>query len=478
MDVTSNGLKAALSGALVTALLLAPPAARAQTSDQTPEVSLGADARQSVGLTVYSGDLALVDEVRRVTLPVGRSRVALGDIGTGLRPETAILGGPDLRILERVFAFDLLTPQRLLEAAVGSKVRVVRTHPETGAEEVLEAELLAIAGGPVLRIGDRIETAEPGRIVFDQLPPGLRERPTLLAEIEAGRAGPHDLSLSYLTGGLTWRADYVARLDQSGTRLDLTGLVTIANNSDANFEDASLRLVAGVVNQAGPAPRPKVARMVAMESMAAADMPAQEAASDRYVYSYDRPVDLAKRETKQLTLLEAGGVAVARRYRFEELIAAHEGADEIGPVQAAIVLEVENTAAAGLGRPLPGGVVRVYEAAAGGALFSGEDTIPHTPEGETLKLTLGRAFDVTGTARTTAFERISNRSYESAQEIELANAKDEAVEVKVVGHMPPGWKMLSESLAHEAETANRIAWTVQVPAKGQAKFSYRVRVSR
>ncbi len=480
MDMTAKGLTAVLAAALTTALLLAPPPAWAQMGAQVPEVSLGGDARASVALTIYSGDLALVDEVRRVTLPAGRTRLALVDVGTALRPETLILGGEGLRVLERAFAFDLLTPRRLLEAAVGQKVRVARRHPQTGEGSFEEAELLAIADGPVLRIGDRIQTVTPGRIVFDRIPPGLRERPTLLVEIESARAGAREIALSYLTGGLSWQADYVARLDAGGSALDLTGFVTQINNSGAGFENAALRLVAGEVNQVTPAPRPRAMRMATMESTAAPamDMSAPEAASDRYLYRYDRRLDLADRETKQVTLFQARGVAAVRRYRFEDLVNVHEGAEEIGPVQAAIVLEVENSEAAGLGRPLPGGTVRVYEAATGGPLFTGEDRIGHTPEGEIVKLTLGRAFDVTGTARSTAFERISNRSFETAQEITLNNAKDQAVEVKVVGHLPPGWKMLSESLAHEGETANRIAWRVAVPAKGETKLNYRVRVSR
>jgi hypothetical protein len=448
---------------------------------QGTEQRVGRDARTAVTLTVYTQDLALIDEVRRVDLGTGRLRLVLEDVAKGLQPETVILQGGDLRVLERSFDFDLLTPQRLLEASVGQKVRVVRTHPQTGVETVLDAELLSIEGGPVLRIGDRIETAEPGRIVFDTLPEGVRERPSLLALVESARAAPRELSLRYLTGGLSWRADYVATLNPDGTRLDLTALIAVTNASGVGFEGASLRLVAGAVNRAAARPK-QLMRSAAVEAVAAAaprsDMPVQRAVSDRYLYSYDRPVDLADRETKLLTLFQAPGVAVTRRYRFTELVNAYRGVEELGPVQARIVLEVENTEAAGLGRPLPGGTLRVYEAAAGGPIFTGEDRIAHTAEGETLKVTLGRAFDVTGEARQTAFEPLSQRSYETAQEVVLRNAKDEAVEVRVIGTLSAGWKMLSETAPHKVETANRIAWTLQVPAKGETKLSYRVRVSQ
>ena len=465
--MTRHGLVLA---ALAVAVMCVPRYGAAQD-----EQRVGADARSAVTLTVYQQDLGLVSERRRVRLTQGRNRLALEDVPAALRPETVSLRGAGLRVAEQAFAFDLVTPQRLLEAALGKTVRVVKTHPRTGEETVVEARLLGLAQGPVLQIGERIETTPPGRIALDRLPEGLRPRPTLLALLDSDRAGEADLDLSYLTGGLSWQADYVAEVDAAGDRLDLTGLVTLSNNSGTGFTDAALRLVAGDVSREPAAPALGQARMMAEAAMAA---PAPQAVGDRYLYAFDRRVDLADRETKQVVLLEAGDVAVRREYRFEDLVDAQSGAEEFGPVGAAIVLKVENTADAGLGLPLPGGVVRVYEAAPGGRLFAGEDRIRHTPEGERIALTLGRAFDVTGEARRTVFERLSQRSYETAQEIVIRNVKDDPVEARVVGHMPQGWRLLSESAAHERETANRIAWTLAVPARGEATLTYRVRVSR
>jgi len=214
-----------------------------------------------------------------------------------------------------------------------------------------------------------------------------------------------------------------------------------------------------------------------MESAAALPAPAPQAASDRYLYRIDRPVSLADRETKQIVLLAAHSVAARKTYRFDSLVSAQPGADEIGPLNATVALEMANTAADGLGQPLPAGTVRIYEAAPGGRLFAGADTIRHTAEGEHIELALGTAFDVTGEAKRTAFERISNRSYETGQRIVLRNAKDDPVDVQVVGHMPPGWRLLEESTAHSEETANKIVWTVRVPGKGEASVSYRIRVN-
>ena len=458
----------ALPALTVAALMLAAGPAPAA------EQRVGEAARTRLDLTVYNQDLALIAEARRVALAQGENTLALEGVSTLLRPETVLLRGAGLRLLEQTFAFDLITPQRLLSASVGHDVRVIREHPQTGEETVVEARLLSVAEGPVLRIGDRIETGMPGRIVFDRLPDGVRERPTLLASVESTAAGDAEVQLSYLSGGLSWRADYVVELNQAEERLDLTGLVTLSNTSGTSFPDAALRLVAGDVNVARQVVLGADARVQGMMAAAeAAPLPAPQAAGDVYVYRIDRPVTLTDRETKQVVLLAAQDVAVRKIYRFE----AWAGNSDTDPRGASVILEIDNKTEGGLGTPLPAGVVRVYRAAPGGKIFAGEDTIRHTPAGERVRLTLGSAFEVTGAATQTAFERISDRSYESGQNITLRNAKAEPVEVQIVGNLPPGWRMLEESAAHTPETANRIVWTLRIPGNGGADLSYRIRVN-
>ena len=200
------------------ALALASAFAQTTTPSAPPaEQRSTLQDQQSVAVTIYNDDLALVKDTRRLMLVPGLQRIALRDVSARIRPETAQLrslthpGSFDL--LEQNFDFDLLTPAKLLEKYVGREVRVLRTHPTTGAETSEAAQVLAAGNGVVLRMGDRIETGVPGRIVFDSVPPNLRDRPTLVTELQTRRAGAQEVELSYLTGGLSWRADYVAELD-------------------------------------------------------------------------------------------------------------------------------------------------------------------------------------------------------------------------------------------------------------------------
>src|SRR5947208_3183324 len=253
--------------------------------------------QQSVAITIYNENLALVKDTRRVTLEAGPNRLALREVSGRMRPETAQLRSLSqpgaLTLIEQNFDFDLLTPAKLLEKYVGRTVRVVKTHPTTGVESLETATVLAANSGVVLKIGDRIETGLPGRIVYDGVPPNLRDRPTLVTELLSQRSGTQTVELSYLSGGLAWKADYVAELNSSDNALDLNGWVTLTNTSGPAYPNAKLQLVAGDINRVREEMKYAVKRA---NGMAAAEAPAsqmqQESLFEYHLYTLGRPTTI------------------------------------------------------------------------------------------------------------------------------------------------------------------------------------------
>lgn len=446
------------------------------------ERDVGADAREALTLTVYQNGIALVHDLRRLDLAAGENRLAIGDVSESLRPETLSLSSEagGLGLVEQSYERATLTHQALLEAAVGGPILLIRENPETGEETVAEATLLSLASGPVLRVGDRIEISPPGRIAFERLPEGLRAETALLVTLDSETEQEAAVGFSYLSGGLGWQADYVAELDEASGTMDLTGYVTLTNGSGSDYENAGLRLVAGEVNVESAAPQPRMEMLQAsgMADMAKSYAPPPQSASDRYLYTIERPVTLKQGETKQLALFSAERQPVVRVYRFDNLVQAGGRGYETGPVNAGLLLRFENDPAASLGMPLPAGTVRVYEGlAGGGSFFAGEDRIAHTPEGQEVELRVGAAFDVTAEARGTDFDRLSDKTFEAAQEIVLKNAKDEPVTVEVAGALPQEWQILEESHPHEKISAGEVLWRVDLPAEGEVALTYRVRIS-
>jgi len=445
--------------------------------------------QQSVAVTIYNESLALVKDQRRVTLEAGRNRLALREVSARMRPETALLRSLShpgtLTLVEQNFDFDLLTPAKLLEKYVGRNVRIVRTHPTTGAESIETATVLAASAGVVLRIGDRIETGLPGRIVYDGVPANLRDRPTLVTELDSARAGTQGVELSYLSGGLAWKADYVAELNGADTALDLNGWVTLTNTSGTAYPNAKLQLVAGDVNRVRDEMRAAMRADLARSAPESkATQMAQEALFEYHLYTLARPTTIADNQTKQVALLGAQGVPVAK-----ELVL--QGSDyyyrsSVGGIgqkmKVGVFVQFENRESSRLGMPMPKGVVRVYKKdSAGNAQFVGEDRIDHTPKNETVRLKLGEAFDLTADKKQTDFRRRepTNRAsyvFESAYEIVLRNAKKEAATVVVREPVPGDWTMLEETQRHAKVASGTAEWRVSVPAEGSTTLRYRVLV--
>ena len=447
------------------------------------------DDQQSVAVTIYNEDLALVKDARKVLLDGGANRLALRDVSARMRPETAQLRSlshpGSFDVLEQNFDFDLLTPAKLLEKYVGRTVRVVKTQPTTGVESIETAQVMSASGGVVLKIGDRIETGVPGRIVFDGVPPNLRDRPTLVTELQDKRPGTQTGELSYLTGGLSWQADYVAELNASDGALDLNGWVTLTNRSGTAYPNAKLQLVAGDVNRVRDELRmAKAERSVVGQAAPASNSMAQESLFEYHLYTLGRPTTLADNQTKQVALLNATAVPVSKELLLNGSDYYYRSSvGNIGQkLKTAVYVEFANRESAHLGQPLPKGVVRVYKRdSAGNAQFVGEDRIDHTPKNEVVRLHLGDAFDVTADKKQTDFRRrepTNKASYvfESAYEIVLRNAKSEAVDVTVREPVPGDWTMLDESQPHTKVAAGTAQWHVNVPAGGTTTLRYRVLV--
>ncbi|MDO8988856.1 MAG: DUF4139 domain-containing protein [Sideroxyarcus sp.] len=456
---------------------------------QADELRSTLQDQRSVAVTIYNENLALVKDLRQIQLASGQNILAFRDVSARMRPETALLRSltspGKLSVIEQNFDFDLLTPEKLLEKYVGRNVNIIRTNPATGAETTEQAQVLSANEGVVMKIGNRIETGIPGRIVYSDVPDNLRDRPTLVMTLVNSGAAQQEVELSYLTGGLAWRADYVAELNAADDKLDLSGWVTLTNTSGTSYNNARLQLVAGDVNQVQEEVLYESRRDKAVMAMAApAPRMAEETLMEYHLYTLDRPTTISENQTKQVSLLTAAAIPARKELllRGAEYYYGSSYGDLGQKMKVGVFVEFDNKEASHLGMPLPKGVIRVYKKDnAGNAQFVGEDNIDHTPKNEKVRLKLGEAFDVTADKKQTDFKRLPNPAkgnalYESAFEIVLKNAKKEAVTVAVQEPIPADWKMLAESQKHTKASSNTAVWQVKVPAEGSAKLSYRVQV--
>jgi hypothetical protein len=438
---------------------------------------LGATEDKQVSITVYNANLALIEHTRPVTFTAGRQRLEFAGVSAQILPETVSFRASNLELVEQNFDYDLLTPAKLMEKAIGGKVRIVRTNPATGAETAEVAEVLSITGGTVLRIGNRIEILRddnlPARVIFDKVPDNLRARPTLSVIVNADIPGPQEVKLAYLSRGLTWNADYVAVFDETRGALSMQGWITLANTSGTGFENAQTQLVAGDLNVSARGADWREREQNAARMRAGTQGGEGPRIADYYLYPLARATSIANNQTKQVSFLEAADAKASKGY--EVTFSGFRSDEE--PSSAQVRVRFSNSRETGLGAQLPAGVVRVYARdSRGQPQFIGEDRIGHTSAGSDVALRIGDAFDVTVTPTLRQTTKVNKRTTEYQMSYVVRNARNAPLTLTLRQDGLLRFNEIRvESIKGRRTDADSFAWDVPVAANGETTLDFTVR---
>ncbi|MBI5021359.1 MAG: DUF4139 domain-containing protein [Ignavibacteriales bacterium] len=456
-----------------------------------------ATERTSVDLTIYNQNLSLIREERKITIPADISRVIIPDIpatidGTSLH-FSSLTNPTAVRVLEQNYQYDLVNQAKLMEKYIGKDVEFVRLNEETKKEYTVKAKLISssFSGGLVAEINGKIEINPAGRLVLPSLPEGLILKPQLEWLVENEKAGEHKTEISYLAGQLSWNANYVAILNKDDNKLDLTGWVTLTNNSGTSFKNAGLKLVAGDVNIV----RQEFDRVRPMMDFAAKAAEPQFKQTDLFefkLYSLQRRTDVNDNETKQIELISGKNVPAKKvfiydglsdqwRYWYNNYSYRDQGSfGQQSNQKVGVFVTFKNEEKSGLGIALPKGKIRVYKKDDDGKeQFIGEDMIDHTPKDEELRLYLGNAFDIVGERAQKDFRTISKRVVEETIEIKVRNHKTEPVEVMVYEHpwRWSQWEITKNSSNFEKMDQSTIKFPVKIGKDEEKVITYTIRYS-
>jgi hypothetical protein len=463
-------------------LTLLPFVLFAQDKKESDEIGLS--------ITVYNQNFGVVKEVREIELKKGENEVFFRDVATGIDGASLhfkSLTDPDNTIvLEQNFEFDLLNATKLLQKYIDYSVRLT-----TKDGKVYEGILLGFDDEQIILTKDpqkgpiEIVTKKENvtAITCAELPKGFVTQPTLMWKVKAEKEGKHKVKVTYLTGNISWDADYTAVISPDEKSLDIGGWVTIRNNSGKRYENATIKLVAGGISRAPTIPEQQEFRKGALES----GVEAKEF-FEYYLYAMPRKTTIEDRSTKQLELLNAWGVKVTKSYRYYGALLPRW----LNPWEPSygtqcnkkvdVYLSFVNSKDNNLGMPLPAGRVRVYKKDPndGSLEMIGEDKIEHTPKDEKLNLKMGTAFDIIGERKQTNFRRISENVFEESFEIKLRNHKKEKVEVEVweTLYRSTNWEIRNSSLKFEKEDASTIKFKVEVEPDKEVVLTYTVLYTR
>ncbi len=440
----------------------------------------------TLDLTVYNSNIGLVKEIRQFDLSAGVNQVAVTDVPSQIIPESVhfrSLDDPQAVVLEQNYEYDIVGSQKLLQKYVDQPIVVITQDGGkhegvllSGADDII---IQAKEGGVDVLKYDQVR-----QFSFPALPEGLITRPTLKWLVDASKAGKQDIELAYLTNGITWESNYVLVLAQDSSKLDLDGWITLDNRSGAAYKDARLKLVAGEINRVQPAPMPYAEyERKAMGQPANAPQVEQREFAEYHLYEIPRPVTIKDNQTKQIQFLSARDVPAEKIFVFDSRSSNLRPTDS-GAMKGAISVKVRfNTGEKGVDAQLPAGVIRLYQPDVDGSpLFIGEDRIDHTPKGEDVTLTVGRAFDLVGERLQTEQKRLGEKAWRESYQITLRNhKKDQDVKIHVVEHLYNGmnWEITKASPENYTQlNSNTIEWVISVPAGGEATVSYTVEYSR
>jgi hypothetical protein len=510
---------------LAAEILAEPPSALIVTVYRSPYRHGG-----SINLADLQG-FALISETRTVHLPAGRSRLRFEGVADGIEPASAIVTGFPGGIIEKNRDARLLSPAALVASTLGKPVEMLRTIRKTGKTERLTGTLLSDTDGVVFKSAQGIEALRcsglPETFSFEPVS-GLSARPTLSVEVRSPRAETTQVTLSYLSRGFDWAADYTATLADDGKSFDLGAWVTLANSNGVGFPAAHTQVVAGTVNRADGEEQvepidigePILAQcwprgstsdvpedrmfMLAHDELRASAAPMamamrerflqevvvtgakkvqQEQLGDLKLYRVPERTTLASRQSKQVRLMDRSGVPVNTVYGADVQV----DEDDAAPTPAHRLLRTKNTAANHLGLPLPSGSVAVFGAVAGQRLLEHESDLRDVATDEDVEISMGESPDVQITANKekVSVDRagdmlplvpgVSLRSAKiaAANRVAISNARASGIEFELRLQLEAGARVVRAD--HALGTKNgRPIFRLKVPANNTVTIRYQV----
>ena len=449
----------------------------------------------TLSLSIYNQNLALVKDIRSADLKSGVNEVIFDGVAQRIQSETAIIFGDGIKVNEQNYSYNLMSYDNILRQYIGKEITAVRINPDNGKNITERAMLIGVNGSqPILKTEYGIDAAYPGRIVFDKVPANLSNKPMLTAKLNAKNAGNKTLNLAYLTDGLSWKTDYVANV-LSANKLNLTGWVTINNESGIDYENAKIQLIAGDVNVVRNTFRGRGMVMMAKAAVfEEADAMTNGIVEPETVNSYElytlpMTSTIKNQQNKQIALIEKYDVTYKKEFNLNSpLYFGNYTSDEFEKRHPAITYVIENKTESNLGISLPGGTIRFYQNDKSGNLqFIGSNNIRNTAKEDTLRLNLGDAFNISVSGKVTKVKEkelsrkpsknlchkvMQLKSYDVS--VTVNNAEDTDNTVIFTQHMPKEYKITKENIKGISKNASTHEWQISAKKNSKADLTFSV----
>ena len=459
----------------------------------------GATGDRAIELTIYKEDFAMVSEKRPVDLSQGHDKISIDDISKQLDPDSVLFdwsgAASQPEVVATTYDLGVANGSSLLSRLNGQQVEMMWPSNAGKPGEVISGRLEAAQQGDnfALRTPEKLYI-NPGGTIVAPSSTTASSLPRLSVELENPTAGNKKLGFSYLTRGMSWSADYVARLAPDKDEVALECWATVTNTTGIPYPSAKLTLMTGSPNRSVTRGTVTLSAdaMVAGNSFGAAKAPmagdgeydrsgrtrtpAMTAVGDMYAYKVPSTATIGQDQMNRVSVLGTKTVPVKRDYaiRIPTLSAwGYYGGEQVTTphVSATLSISFVNDAASNLGVPLPSGAVRVYEKDNDGQdRYTGAATIADTPKKEHVSLTLANAFDVYGEYRVVSSKKLDKHTVRKSLETIIHNEKKRAVDVRVVQEFDGRWTTVSETDKGRKLDASTSEWIIHVEPGGLKKL--------
>lgn len=443
------------------------------------EIVVDGNKTSDLYLSIYN-NIALVKETRDVKLQSGANSVLFDEVTEMIYPESVIVNAEGIVVKEQNYNYPMLSPENLAKEYIGKIVKTAIWDVDKGKNVYDKARIIDVySGKPVLQFGYGVEFDYPGRIIWDDIPTKMRAKPSLFLNVFAQESGDKILNLMYLTGGLSWRANYVAEF-LNEREMKLKSWVSISNNSGIDFVNADVQLVAGNANVVKRTNmQPMMLKSSRVEKVSVNDSITDENVGEYYVYTLPEKTSVANNQTKQISLLTKDNIKYQKEYYFLSplYLDASANVTDFKKQNTDVVVKLSNNDDANLGQPLPAGMIRFYDYDSNGnMLFVGENEFAQMAVGENTEIKIGKSFDVVVSGKIVDIKKIADNTFEAEVNISVMNAKKTSVQVDFNQNMFDDWDIVSENIKGIKLDANTVRWNIEVPAKASSVLNFKVRI--
>lgn len=434
--------------------------------------------QKDVSVTIYNSNLGVIKDTREVKLTKGINQLNITDVASSVYPSSVLIKIPTAEVIEQNYQYDLVSINKILNKYIDQEVTIKMEN-----NNIITGKLLNAGSQVVLQKDDggliMLPDVSKSQISVPKLPENFITRPTLVWTIKANKTEDQTAELTYHTSGLNWNAEYVAELDPSDKKMNISAWVTLKNTSGTTYNNAKVKLIAGDINQVSNSGYNDEYRLLTRKTTMDLEIAEEETGFaekeffEYHLYDLGRRTTIKNNENKQLALFDAKDVPVKKILSVNTTLSPYTQNKELN---ANVSIKFKNSKENNLGMPFPKGKIRMNKSDGTSTEFIGEDMINHTPKDEEIILNIGKAFDVKLDATTIERKKINNKTEEVEIEFKLRNRKS-SEDVEVVFNCPIGysyynnWKILKLDYNWTKKNANTITFSVPVKKDSEVTFT-------